>query len=549
MLLKKIIPIILCISLLCTSSFAFTPFFPEEEQTNSSSSQNPVTVHPDEYYSYAFYRILDLYVDNHLYDFSKEEALDAFLKKLLNENPYLFKYLVNTLLSTMDPYSSYHEASSHFLDVEKASAGFGFMISEDENGAFVKSVLRDSNASLAGFEAGDRFVSIAGYNVEGLPLDAVSAILQRPYIFASKKDENGKYENTNPVCEFIMDRGGEQVVFNINRGPMTQEQIQTTLVNEDTAYIQIMSFLEPDMDVAFNELVRNLENQGIKNLTIDLRDNGGGVLQYAISMAETFLEYGDLICYYNDKNQSEPKPVYSTTHKVNFESVTVLVNQNSASAAELFANILQTKNAAKIIGTKTYGKAIGQSVYTFANGDYITITTYQMLDSNLETYNEVGIIPDIEIENVKLLYILPEMEHFNHQNFVEIKEGEFSKPSLALEQRLNVMGLLFEKDVDGIFDEKTKNALIIYQKIEELEATGVVDKKTVSSITKTINGYKTHTYFEDSQYDVANIVHESFSQGKRLKEEKLKLAEKNKKLIEEAEQKLLDELDAKENNV
>lgn len=529
--------------MLASSVCAFTPFFPEEEK--NQSSQTTTLVNPNEYYSYAFNTILDLYVKNHLYDFTKEQAIEAFLSKLLNENPYLFKYLVNTLLSTMDPYSSYHEASSHFLDVEKASAGFGFMVSGDENGTYIKSVIKDSNASLAGFAAGDRFISIAGYNVEGLPQDAVSAILQRPYIFASEKGEDGKYKNTNPVCEFVMYRGGERVTFNINRGPMTQDQLQVNFVNDNTAYIKILSFLEMDMDVKFNELVRQFENDGIKNLTIDLRDNGGGVLQYSISMAETFLKLGELICYYDDKSLNEPKPVYSTTHKANFESITILVNENTASAAEFFANILQTKGVAKVIGTQTYGKSIGQNVYTFSNGDYITITTYQMFDSDLKSYNEVGITPDLVIENVELLYILPQMEHFNHQNFTQIKQGEFSKPSLALEQRLNVMGLLFAKDVDGIFDDKTKNALIIYQKIEDLDATGTVDKKTVSSITKTINGYKTYTYFEDSQYDVANIVHQSFSQGKRMREEKLKLAEKNKKLIEEAQNKALEEHDKK----
>ena len=264
-------------------------------------------------------------------------------------------------------------------------------------------------------------------------------------------------------------------------------------------------------------------------------------------MAETFVEDKELLCYYNERGLEEPTPIYSTTPKASFDSITILVNGNTASAAELFTSILQSKGIAKIIGERTYGKSVGQSVYYLANGDYITITTYEILDEKLKSYNGVGIIPDLEIEKVEICYTLPELGSFNHQNYKEIVPGKYNDVTKALEDRLVIMGLMYDKDADGVYDDTTKAALRIYQKNQGIADSGECTYDTVTQITNTINTFKTYTYREDSQYDVAMIVHSSFSQGKRLVKEKEKLAEKNKEMIEARDKAIEDTLDAAEN--
>ena len=154
-----------------------------------------------------------------------------------------------------------------------------------------------------------------------------------------------------------------------------------------------------------------------------------------------------------------------------------------------------------------------------------------MLGENLESYDGKGLVPDIVIEDVEMCYYLPELGVFNHQNYVEIKEGEYSEVTKALEDRMGIMGLLREEYCDGVFDEMTKTALYIFQKDHGMTASGYVDYETVSLITKIINSYKAHTYYDDTQYDVAMIVHHSFSQGKRLAGEKERLREKQSKMI------------------
>lgn len=579
MKIKRILAAIIAAATISTSVFGFTPFGPEttipeqetqQESTDRASDENKENasqstvqqIKPRDYLYRAFEQILDAYVEKHLYDFTAEEVFHKFFENFLKDNPAYFSLFMEYLLGTMDPYSSYYEASSNLLEPDKGATGFGFTIKDTNDGVYVESVLPEGNAKKAGFMAGDKFVSVAGINVENQTFNVVSTILARPQAFvelpevreeqanksattqketessdekAQTSDEPNKtIEQT--MVEIVVDRNGEKFTFNLSRGPMKVSQI-SSMVDENngksTAYIRISSFLGDDTDKQFKELIKKYESDGIKHLTIDLRDNGGGSLEYALEMAELFVENGEIISYYQDKTLEKPQPIYSTTEKIKFDSITILINEHTASAAELFTSILQDKGLAKVVGTKSFGKSLGQEVYTLVNGDFITITTYQMLNESLESYDGIGIIPDIAIEDVEMCYVLPSLGIFNHQNYVEIKEGEYSDVTKALEDRMVIMGILREKYCDGIFDDTTKTALYILQKDHNKAATGYVDYETVSLITKIINSYKPSTYYDNTQYDVAMIVHHSFSQGKRLAKEKERLREEQALLIEE----------------
>ena len=550
MKIQRIIAALISASVVSVNVFAFTPYLPQEpsqdeayEQQEAENPEEQGTVRPvyskDIRYQ-MFEQILDAYVEKHLYDFTEEEVLHKFFADFLADNPMYFSLFMEYILGTMDPYSAYYPASSNFLEPDKGSTGFGFTIKDSENGVYIDSVLPDSNAEDAGFAAGDRFVSIAGINVENHTFDVVSTILAKPAEYMAKTQEGADTEekevSKHPIVEIVVDRNGEKLTFNLSRGPMALSQLSHVLQENDgkpTAYIQISSFLGEGTDTEFIDIVKKYADDGVKHLTIDLRDNGGGSLDYALAMAETFLEKDEIICYYDDKTLEEPTPVKSTTDKVTFDSITILINENTASAAELFTSILKDKGLAKVVGTKSFGKSLGQEVYSLANGDFITITTYQMLNEKLESYDGIGIIPDIVIEDVEMCYTLPVLGVFNHQNYVEIAEGVYSDVTKALEDRLCIMGVLKEKYCDGIFDDMTKTALFVLQTDHDMTATGYVDYDTVSLITKIINAYKAHTYYDNTQYEVAMIIHHSFSQGKRLTAEKEKLREKQAVMIEE----------------
>lgn len=579
MKIKRILASLIALSVFSTTTFAFTPFgnmpAPETESSNtqSESIENGTEQNeqhnalqqfkPKDYQYRMFEQILDAYVKNHLYDFTKEDVFHKFFKNFLNDNPMYFQLFMEYLLGTMDPYSSYYDSSSDLLEPNKDSLGFGFTIADKNGGVYIESVVEGSNAHKAGFMAGDKFISVAGINVEGQSFDVVTTILARPQNFVEKKQEETnvadstsitateevapaaeqaqKKESSQPEIEIIVDRNGEKLTFNLSKGHVELSQISSFVDKNNekpTAYILLSSFLGKDTEKQFANLVKKYADEGIKHLTIDVRDNGGGSLDFALAMAEVFLEKGELICYYDDRTLEKPQPVYSTTEKVSFDSITILINEHSASAAELFTSILQDKGLAKVVGTKSYGKSLGQTVYSLANGDFFTITTYQMLNEKFESYDGVGVIPDITIENVEMCYTLPSLMIFNHQNFVEIKEKQYSDVTKALEDRLELMGVLRNEYNDGIFDEITKTALFVLQKDHKMNATGYVDYETVSLITKIINSYKAFTYDEDTQYDVAMIIHHSFSQGKRLANEKERLRKEQAELIEQRDAEL-----------
>jgi len=503
---------------------------------------------PDNVYYRLFRQILDVYVENHLYDFTHEEVLYKFFEDFLRENPMYFKFFTNYMLGTMDKYSSYHDANDGFLEGESISTGFGIIIGEGENQkAVVNDVLPGSNAEKAGILPGDEFVSVMGLKVDDLPIDAVTTIIANITHFLTEEQKALGEEEVSYTFEFK--RGDETVSITLSKGIMVTDAIDSYVEDNDgrtTGVITLSAFLGEGTDKEFIDTVLKFHNDGIEHLTIDLRDNGGGNLDYALNMVETFIPNGELICYYNDKTLEEPRAVYSTTDSVSFKSIAILVNEHTASAAELFSHILRVKGLAKLVGTNTFGKGIGQTVYTLVNGDYITITSYEILDQNFETYNEVGLKPDLELENIEICYTLPALGYFNHENYKEIKEGVYSEPSKALEDRLVVAGLMKEEHCDGIFDDTTRRALYALQLYVNVEPTGVLDDETVTGITRLINSYKTYTYYEDSQYEVSLYMHRSFSQGKRRLAEIVSKGEKEQEKIEERDKAIEEALDKSE---
>ncbi|MBR2021543.1 MAG: PDZ domain-containing protein, partial [Clostridia bacterium] len=288
MIIKRILAALIAASAITTSVFAFTPYGPgtmvpenaeQDESTEVSTDEKKdgaaqsivQQLRPSDLAYKMFEQILDAYVEKHLYDFTEQDVLHKFFEDFLKDNPAYFSLFMEYLLGTMDPYSSYYTASSNFLEPDKGSVGFGFTIRDKDDGVYVESVLPEGNAMKAGFMAGDRFVSVAGINVENQTFDVVSTILARPQIFLKASDteksniespddkvvtndseeksqetQEDKKTTEQPVIEIVVDRNGEKHTFNLSRGPMKISQISSIVDENDgkpTAFIEISSFL------------------------------------------------------------------------------------------------------------------------------------------------------------------------------------------------------------------------------------------------------------------------------------------------------------------
>lgn len=512
----------------------------KDDEEVTPSQKIPYFVQPTDYLYRAFNEVMNLYVDRHLYSFTREELLEKFAYDLIKKHPEMYEMFLNTMLGTMDKYSSLHERESGFLSVKSPNAGFGIIMAYENGTLRIEKVLAGSLAESAGLKAGDILRKAMGYDLSGLTLNAVSELLRKDYAYVSTKDANGKYPDYNPPILLTVERDGALLDFMLQKGIVNRDELtQRTLQyrEENIGYIRISSFLAETLPTEFESMVRSFRQNGIDKLIIDLRDNGGGSLDLVTKMAELFVDDGDTMCYLNNRSLEQPEAVISTCKdKVSFETISVLVNENTASAAELMASILRNKADAVLVGKTTYGKALGQNVFNFVSGNYITITTYEVLDANGESYNEAGLVPELALDNVECLYEFPtDLGVFNHENYKTIAAGIYNDACLALEKRLVLLGYLEESRADGIWDDATSLAIRILQTqyTDNPPYPGYLDDMTVTRITSLINGYKEYTYYEDSQLDVALIYHSSLSQAKRLIAEKQTLAKREEEKIAE----------------
>ena len=138
-----------------------------------------------------------------------------------------------------------------------------------------------------------------------------------------------------------------------------------------------------------------LEKKGEKALIIDLRDNGGGLLDTAVKMLDRILPK-ELVVYTKDK-QGKAEEYYAKDNKKVSVPIAILVNENSASASEVFAGALQDYGVAKLVGTKTFGKGIVQSIFNLTDGTALKMTVAKYYTPKGRNIHEKGLTPDVRV--------------------------------------------------------------------------------------------------------------------------------------------------------
>lgn len=571
---KKIIGLVLCALIFCNVS-VFAQDTQAEADTAQQQTEEKSEVKEQEGYRYnpydengpyagytpdyknklqsfqyqLFEEIFNLYKDTHLFEFSEEELTEAFMMKLIRENPDLMKMFISTLIGTMDPYSAYYESGSG-LASDGSSTGYGISVGDENDfrirkldlkvkGNYITNVIEGTNAKKVGIEVGDRIVSIEGIPVDGNTVDGVMRLVRElPYIEDEIFDENGVNLGIPNEPEFITDEvtGKKQYVLHmtlqkpygelydikLTKGKMTVSSVSLDIPEGKTyAYISIADFRGENMVEEFKEILKQIKKAHRNDLIIDIRSNGGGVLDYAMQMANALIhEEGKLLCYINSRNHTEPEAIYSAGGGEKFDRITLLVDEYTASAAELFASMLDYNCAATIVGAKTFGKGVGQETYQLVGGDVFTITSFEILDANKNSYNEKGLEPDAVIKVCLRKYDFPtDLEIFNYENYKSLAVGSTGDTVMGLERRLEMLGYLRTEYVDGKYDEYTSGAISTLQLYLDKKPTGVLDDIDVENITKLINKLKNYYYTYDSQFEVADMSFKSTSQAKRRAKE------------------------------
>lgn len=307
-----------------------------------------------------------------------------------------------------DKYTQYY-TKEEMNELKESTAGnyvgIGIYMADNtaDNSILIIGVIEDSAAEKAGLKAGDIITKVDGVSYSGEQLDSVANIVRGQ-------------EGTN--VNITIKRDSQEKEFNITRATVKIKTVSYKMLDNNIGYIKISEFNEGTAN-EFKNAYNNIKGDNPQSVIIDLRNNGGGLVNEALEISETMTEKGkNLLITKNSKDKEEIQK--SKQDPVITIPVTVLINKNSASASEILAGILKDDCNSKIVGEKSYGKGVIQTVYQFTDGTGIKITTEEYFTPNHNQINKLGITPDIESK------LDPEWENVSnvpYENDLQLKEA------------------------------------------------------------------------------------------------------------------------------
>ncbi len=252
----------------------------------------------------------------------------------------------------------------------------------DTNDIKVIEPMSESPAEKAGLKAEDKILKVDGkeYNA-----DQINDLAD--YI----KGEEGK-EVTLTIL-----RDGKTLDIKIERSPINIKYVESTMFTKDIGYIEINTFDE-DCAKDFLDQYNELEKEGAKGLIIDLRNNGGGLVDQALEIADLFCDKGETMLITMDKKESKEIKKANSSRTITMPTV-VLTNEETASASEIFVAALKENDKAEIVGKTTFGKGLIQELIYLSNGGALKVTSAEYYTPNGNKINEVGVKPDYDISS------------------------------------------------------------------------------------------------------------------------------------------------------
>lgn len=318
--------------------------------------------------------MLNAYVEQYyLRDIDSEEEKEA-----------VYKAVISCL---QDPYSVYYTPEEYQKMNEKfegsyVGIGVTAQYHQDTGEISVEDVTEGSGADDAGLKIGDVFYRIEGKSVEGMSLSELAEKL---------KEEAGS------SVEISVLRAGEEEPLNfvVERREVALQTVEYRMMEENIGYVAVSSFsqITPEQ---FDEAILDLLSDGMEAMVIDLRNNGGGSLGACVEMLDRLLPKGLLV--YTKTKDGKEKEYTSTDKEVFAKPIVVLINENSASASEIFAGAMKDRKAGVLVGTKSFGKGIVQKIYPLDDGSAVKLTNSEYFTPNGNNIHGVGIMPDIEVE-------------------------------------------------------------------------------------------------------------------------------------------------------
>jgi len=313
-------------------------------------------------------------------DLFRQLIQDLYYKDVTDKE--LYDAALKGMFQSLDPYCNYYnkeETTEFNIDVSGKYSGIGIKFDGYNNYMRIVKVFTNSPAYNVGLRAGDFIIAIEGEDVGGWTTDKAASLIRG--------------ETGTPIKLTIL-RGNQTFDVNVNRADIQAESCNFDILNWDVAYITIEEFnLSTASEVA--KYLNAMKITGYNKLILDLRNNTGGYVDQAVYVARNFVPSGVITTLkYKD---SDKDTEYRSYLKENPYKMVVLVNENSASSAEILAGALQDSGI-KLIGKNTYGKGVFQNTYNLKDGGSIKITTGQYFTPSGKCIDQVGLTPDVVVE-------------------------------------------------------------------------------------------------------------------------------------------------------
>ena len=309
------------------------------------------------------------------------------------EDSTLLKNAIRGMLQGLDPHSAYLDKDAYKELQEGTSGEFGGLgIEVGYEDGFVKviSPIDDTPAKRAGIKAGDLIIRLDGKSVKGISLmEAVKMMRGKP---GSK-------------IELTILRGGEEKPFNVTivRDIITVKNIKAETIESAFGYIRISNFQIHTVDDLSKALAKleSENNNMLKGLVLDLRNNPGGLLNAAVGVSDLFLDEGLIV--YTEGRVKGSKLKFNAKPSEMFKDIpiVVLVNGGSASASEIVAGALQDHRRAIIMGERTFGKGSVQTILPMNDETALKLTTARYYTPSGRSIQASGIEPDMIVKNIK----------------------------------------------------------------------------------------------------------------------------------------------------
>lgn len=316
------------------------------------------------------------------------KLMEAY-ERLSGEYPFaldrqqLYEAALKGMFQYLDEYSNYYnksETDDFYNELSGRFVGIGVQLEEKDGYPRIAEVIPGSPAEKVKLKPGDLILQVDGADVKKLQWKEITKRIRG--------------EENTPV-KLIFLREGMKYQATPIRKVITVESVELKVLPGDVGLIRLKEFTLTSAN-KFKDALNELDQKGITKLVVDLRDNPGGVLSAAVSIARNFVPKGKIVSI---RTVNGVEKVYESTTEKNKYRLVLLVNGNSASASEILAGAVKDRKSGILVGEKTFGKGIVQKIYPLSDGTMFKYTYAEYLTPSGVSIHKKGIEPDYKVEN------------------------------------------------------------------------------------------------------------------------------------------------------